>query len=102
MQRDLATDYMARIIAEFRFREVVPADPELDGWADDLRAKSLGASVDLVAGVRTIAEMNDDALRSLVVLAAGRGRYASYLVDQLNAPKPLAFSSWDADHPTPT
>jgi hypothetical protein len=101
MQRDLATDYMARIIAELKARGIVPAGPELDGWADELRAKSLGASVDLLAGTRTIAEISDDGLRCLVVLAAARGRYASYLVDQLNAPTPFAFSSWDADHSLP-
>jgi hypothetical protein len=95
MQRDVAMDYIARVIAELKTRGVVPPGPELDGWADELRAKSLGDSVDLLAGARTIAELNENALRLLGTLAAARERYASYLLEQLDSPEPVAFSSWE-------
>jgi len=99
MQRDLATAYATRAIAELKVRGVVPACPELDRWANNLRASCLGDSVDFLAGVRTIAEVREDALRLLAFLAAARGQYAGYLVDQLNATEPIAFSSWRAEAP---
>lgn len=95
MQRDIAVDYLARILAELKARGVVPPDPDLDGWADDLRAKSLGDSVDLLAGVHTIADLNEDALSLLGYLASARERYAAYLVEQFDSSESLSFSSWE-------
>jgi hypothetical protein len=96
MQRDVAVDYIARVAAELKVRGARPAGPEVEGWAEELRAKSLGDSVDLLAGARTIAEMTQDGLKTLGSLAIAREQYASYLIEQFGANEPIEFSSWQA------
>ena len=94
VQRDTAMEYTARIVAELKARGLIAESPELEGWADEFRAKSLGASTDYLAGTRTIGELDDDALLRLGSFAAARERYAGYLVDLLNAVQPFPFSTW--------
>lgn len=100
-ERDTALGYVARVAAEFRARGAGPDGSEFDKWADEFRASCLGASVDLLSGARTIEETDDDALRSLGLLAVARERYAGYLLEQVDAPEPFAFSAWEADRATP-
>ncbi len=94
VRRDVALEYAARVLAELRTRGLTANSPEFDGWADELRTKSLGNSTDYIAGTKTIAELDDAALQLLGLFAMARERYASYLVDQLNAAQPLPFSTW--------
>lgn len=94
MQRDVAVEYTARIAAELKVRGTAPTLADVAGWAEELRAKSLGDSVDLVAGARTVAEMTEDGLRLLGSLAIAREQYASFLIEQSGANEPLVFSSW--------
>ena len=94
VQRDVAIEYTARVVAEFRGRGLIADSPELQGWADDFRAKSLGDSTDYLAGAKTIGELDDDALRRLGSFAVARERYCAYLVELLNAVRPFPFSTW--------
>ncbi len=98
VQRDIAMEYTARVLAEMKARSLVPGGPELEGWADEFRAKSLGASSDYLAGPRTIAELDDNELRLLGSLAAARFRYAGYLVDQLNSVQVVPYSVWHLEN----
>jgi hypothetical protein len=68
-ERDLALEYLARVLAEFKGRSLIADSVELDGWADELREKSLGASVDYLAGSKTIGELSDEPLRLLGLIA---------------------------------
>jgi hypothetical protein len=70
-------------------------DPDL-GWADEFRAGVLGDSTDYLAGALTIGELDEGALRLLGWLAAARERYATYLIDQLSAPRAVPFPVWEA------
>lgn len=94
VQRNLALAYTARVIAELKVRGLISGSPELEGWADELRAKSLGESTDYLAGAMTIADLEDSALRNLALFAAARERYCSYLLELLNSTQPFPFSTW--------
>lgn len=94
VQRDIATEYTARVVAELKARGLIAAGPELEGWADEFRAKSVGDSTDYLAGARTIGELDDDSLRRLGAFASARERYCAYLVELLNVTQPFSFSTW--------
>ncbi len=94
VERDIALAYTARVIAELNARGMIATDPQLEGWADQLREASLGASKDYVAGRKTIGDLNDEELRMLGITATARQRYAAYLVEQLSSENPTSFSSW--------
>ena len=96
VQQDIALEYAARVIAELKSRSLIGGEPELEGWADDFRARVLGQSTDYLAGTRTISELDNGALRLLGWFATARERYSSYLIDQLNASEPSAFSAWES------
>jgi len=93
IQRDIALAYTARVVAELKGRGFIADGPELEGWADEFRAQSLGASTDYLADTKTIAELDEPALRQLGTVAATRERYCAYLVELLNAVQPFPFSS---------
>lgn len=94
MEREVALQYAARIVSEMNARGHIQDDPGISDWADEFRTNSLGPSTDYLAGARTIADLRDDELRLLGPLAVARERYAAYLVEQLNAANPFAFSAW--------
>lgn len=94
VQRDVALEYLARVVSELKARGHLSEDPELYGWAEEFRAKVFGPSSDYLAGAKTIAELDDEALRLIGSFAAARERYATYLVDQLNAVHPTPFAVW--------
>lgn len=93
-ERDIALEYFARIVAELKGRSPINNSAELEGWADDFREKSMGASVDYLAGSRTIGEMDEDPLRLLGMTAHARAQYAGYLVDLLSSAETVAFAEW--------
>ncbi len=97
MEREVALQYAARIVSEMNARGQIQNDPGIGDWADEFRTKSLGPSTDYLAGARTIADLRDDELRLLGLLAVARERYAAYLVEQLNASNPFAFSEWQTE-----
>lgn len=94
-ERDIAAAYMARTIAELKGRGLIVNGPQLEGWADELRAKSLGASSDYLAGSRTIGELPEPELKLIGSFAAARHLYCAYLAEQLNAIQPIPFSIWE-------
>lgn len=94
VERENALGYLARAVAELRARGLVPLDAGPEGWGDELRQRLLGASSDLWVGAKTVADLDDESLRSFVRVAAARERYAGYLLDQLSAAEPLSFSVW--------
>lgn len=94
VQRDIANEYTARVVAELKARGIIAGSPELEGWADEFRAKSIGDSTDYLAGARTIGELGGDALRRLGAFASARERYCAYLVELLNVTQPFSFSTW--------
>ena len=97
VERDIALSYTARVIAELKGRALIPNDVELDGWADQLRENSLGASIDYLAGSKTIGELSNELLRQLALVATTRERYAAYLVEQLSVENPATFAAWSAE-----
>jgi hypothetical protein len=94
IERDIARDYSARVIAELKGRGLITSDPDLEGWADQLRERSLGDSTDYLAGSKTIADLDDGDLTLLAAIATTRQRYAAYLVEQLSADSPISFAAW--------
>jgi hypothetical protein len=98
-ERDVALGYLARIVAELEARGLITVDDQaLEGksWMKELREKSLGASVDYLAGTKTIGELGDDSLRFFGAIAGARERYASWLLETLGAGEAGAFSTWSA------
>ena len=93
-ERDIAAVYTARVVAEFEARGLIPSSPRLDGRADHFRAELLGDSTDLIAGVQTVSELDDGALRRIGSFASAREGYCAYLVELLNSGEPFAFSAW--------
>ena len=93
VERDLALQYTARIIAELKGRDLIANGVQFEDWADRLRAESLGASKDYLAGSKTIGELSDESLRLLGSIAVARQTYATYLSEQLNADAPVAFAT---------
>jgi hypothetical protein len=91
-ERDTALGYLARIVAELEARGLIRVGGET--WMKELRAKSLGPSVDFLAGAKTIGELGDDSLRFFGAVAGARERYASWLVETLGAVDVTAFSVW--------
>jgi hypothetical protein len=93
VERDGALQYAARIVAELKGRALITNEAQLDDWADRLRAESLGASKDYLAGSKTIGELSDESLLLLGAIAVARQTYAAYLSDQLNADVPVSFAT---------
>ena len=93
-ERDIAVEYVARIVAELKARSPIADSLEPDDWRDQLREQSLGASADYLAGAKTIAELAEEPLRLLGIVALSRSHYAGYLADQLSATEPLPFLVW--------
>ena len=81
-------------MAELKGRSLIADSAELDGWADEFRERSLGASIDYVAGPKTIAELEEGPLRILGLTAHARAAYADYLVDLLSGGEPVSFAVW--------
>jgi hypothetical protein len=96
-ERDIARGYGARVIAELRSRGFLRDNALPEGWADEFRARFVGDSTDLLAGTKTISELDDNALRNLGSFAVARERYCAYLVDLLTASQPFSFSTWAED-----
>ena len=94
VERDTALEYAARAIAELNGRGLILDHRDLDGWADQLRERSLGASTDYLAGPETVGELAEADLVHLSSVAVARQRFSAYLVDQLIAAAPLPFTAW--------
>ena len=93
-ERDVAWVYVARISAELEVRG--KRDVVCDSWARELREDLYGPSSDLLAGARTISELDDDTLMLLAIIASARARYSDYLADQLGADGPIPYTVWSA------
>jgi len=94
VERDIALQYLARVVAELKGRALIPDDAALEAWAGPLREASLGPSTDYLAGSKTVGELDNESLRLLGVVTASRERYAAYLVDQLATDNCVSFSAW--------
>ena len=90
-ERDTALGYLARVIAELKGRGFVNVTSAPQGWADQVRADSLGASRDLLCGAQTVGDLDEGKLRLLGSIAAAREQYARYLVEQLSLEEPIPF-----------
>jgi len=99
-EQDIALEYFARVVAELKGRALIADSAELDGWADEFREKSLGASVDYVVGPKTIGDLNEGPLRLLGILAHARSEYAGYLVELLSGGDVVPFAEWSATRST--
>jgi hypothetical protein len=82
-ERDTALAYAARCLAELKTRGL--SDAGSGEWAETIRAGCLGDSTDLLAGARTVADLDDAELRLLTTMAIARERYASWLVETLGS-----------------
>jgi|SRR5665213_983934 len=101
VQKEIAQAYVARTVAEMKARGIMPGSSELEAWAKELRAELGGPSTDLLAGVKTVGDLDADSLRLLAMTAIARYRYSGYLSDVLSAGIPFSFDSWLAtqNHP---
>ena len=66
VQRDIASEYMARVIAELAGRHLIAENREIEGWADQVRQQMLGPSRDYLAGKKTVGELSDTDLKAIV------------------------------------
>ena len=92
-ERDVASDYTGRIISELMQRGLLDSD-SLNGSLEPLLQARQDSSTDLIAGVKTVGELNDDTLRSLGSIAIARLSYAEYLMDQLEAQTLISYGVW--------
>jgi hypothetical protein len=92
-ERDLASDYTLRTISELIKRGLIDSD-SLDGSLGPLLRTWEDPSEDVIAGVKTVGELDDNALRSLGSTAVARLRYAEYLMDQLEAQTRMSYEGW--------
>jgi hypothetical protein len=94
IERDKAAHYEARLLAEFSARNLLPANPELDTWADELRNRLTGSSTDYLAGAKTISDLDDASLKLLGAVTVARVHYTSWLLEQLSEDTLFSFSEW--------
>lgn len=92
-ERDLASDYTVRIISELVKRGFLAVDFP-DGSLDPLLRAPQDPSTDVIAGVKTVGELDENALRSLGSTAVVRLRYAEYLMDQLETQTRTPYGTW--------
>lgn len=90
-EKTLALHYMARIFAEMNGRGMVSMDGDV--W-EKIRNESAGPSRDYFVGAETVGELSEDSLNYFGALTSARERYASYLLEQLKAQKPVSYSEW--------
>lgn len=95
VERDLAADYFLRVVAELHHRGLLEESPDLVDWSGQLRENVAGPSTDLLAGSRTVGELDAEALRTFGGIVFMRWRYAGYLVDQWMAEMPISFAEWE-------
>jgi hypothetical protein len=96
-ERDVALAYAARSIAELKARSLLHSGSAPTDWAVEYRAECLGESTDFLAGARTIADLNEQELKTLAAMSCARERYAAYLVEQLGATTPVSFTLWSSE-----
>jgi hypothetical protein len=94
VERDLASAYVVRAVAELDARALIQPDDAIRSWSVKLRDEYSGPSIDFVVGTRTIRELNDNLLRVFTMAAHARERYSAYLADQLADEDPRSFSDW--------
>jgi hypothetical protein len=92
-ERDLASDYTVRIVSELMKRGLFDSD-SLDGSLEPLLRARHDPSTDLIAGVKTVGELDDNTLHSLGATAVARLRYAEYLMDQLETQTQVFYGAW--------
>lgn len=92
-ERDLASEYTARIISELMKRGLLDSD-SADGSFEPLLQARQDPSTDVIAGVKTVGELDDSALRSLGSTAVARLRYAEYLMEQLESQTRMPHMEW--------
>lgn len=92
-ERDLASEYTVRIISELIKRGLLDSD-SVDGFLELLLQARQDPSTDVIAGVKTVGELDDSALHSLGLTAVARLSYAEYLMEQLEAQTQMPYKEW--------
>jgi hypothetical protein len=102
-ERDFAEAYYARAVAEMTSRQLVAVPVESVTELEAFRQSVLGDSSDFLAGHRTVAELTNEELPALAMVACARVEYAGYLAELLSAdvPFPFRLSSESASTPAP-
>ncbi len=93
VERDVSSRYFLRCLAEKITRGQL-VEPEADAWARTVREECHGPSTDLLVGVQTVGELDDEKLHRFWLCAYFRMRYANYLVDLLGSDGPVTFAVW--------
>ena len=83
-ERDRASDYTVRVISELIKRGVLDSD-SLESAPEAVLRLWRDPSTDVIAGVKTVGELDDHTLCLLGSSALARLRYAEYLMEQLQA-----------------
>lgn len=93
LEREMAFVYVARVVSELRFRNLIPDSPDLAGWTDS-RDAVIGASTDYLVGSKTVGELADGELLQFFGTMCTRVRYLNYLQDQLDNETADSFDDW--------
>lgn len=97
-ERDKSATYVNRLFAELERRNLLPASVADRRSPDDLQAEPLGNSTDLLAGVKTIADLDEQALRLMTAVSLARMQYAAWLVEYLSSDTTMSFAEWLSSH----
>jgi hypothetical protein len=98
---DLAQGYYTRALAEMTSRQLVNLPVDTTAILEKFRQSVLGDSSDFLAGERTVAELRNEELPILAMIAHARVEYAGYLAELLSAVAPFAFRSSSESARTP-
>jgi len=93
-ERDIASGYLAHVFGELKGRGLIGNGAESEVWAAQIRDQFSGPSKDLLAGSKTIGELDETNLRLIGLMAAARQQYAAYLAEQMASDTPISFTVW--------
>ncbi len=92
-ERDRASEYTLRVISELLKRGLLDLD-SLENSPEAVLRLWHDPSTDVIAGVKTVGELDDHTPCSLGSSAVARLRYADYLLEQLQAQTPTSYFLW--------
>ncbi len=91
LERDIARGYKLRCLSEVQSRGLVDGSPELAEWAMNVRNKLDSPSVDILAGVKAVGELNKNELNSSLGYRIGQRNICRLLDRSIGHDHPIDF-----------